>query len=60
MNKAKKTLKDAGIKARKDNRDRKDRIKEYERRGSLPLPELLIPIRDPSINLIVIKQASLL
>ena len=55
MNKAKKTLKDMGIKARKDNRDKKDRIREYKRRGLLPLPELLIPIKEPNINPIVIK-----
>jgi hypothetical protein len=55
MNKAKKTLKDTGIKARKDNRDKKDKVKEYRRRGLLLLPELLIPIREPNINLTVIK-----
>jgi hypothetical protein len=60
LNKAKKTLKDTGIIARKDNKDRKDKLKEYERQGLLLPLELLIPIQEPDINPIVIKQASLL
>jgi hypothetical protein len=31
MNKAKKKLKDTGIQARKDNKNRRDKLKEYER-----------------------------
>jgi hypothetical protein len=60
MNKAKKKLKDAGIQARKDDKDRRDKLKEYERRGSLLPPELLIPIREPDNNPTVVEQASLL
>ena len=60
MNKAKKKLKDAGIQARKDDKDRRAKLKEYERRGSLPPPELLIPIWEPDNNPTVVEQASLL
>jgi hypothetical protein len=60
INKAKKRLKDASIQARKDDKNRRDKLKEYECWGSLPPPELLIPIRELDNNPTVVEQASLL
>jgi hypothetical protein len=60
INRAKNELKQEGIKARKAEKARVEQIREYDARGDLPPPELLVPIREPDKNPTVIEQARLL
>jgi hypothetical protein len=48
--KARHTLHRAGIDARKEERGRKRLLEEYYKRGDIPDPLLLVPIRDPEKN----------
>jgi hypothetical protein len=48
--KARYTLHRAGIDARKEERGRKRLLEEYYKRGDIPDPLLLVPIRDPEKN----------
>ena len=55
INKAKKELTTVGIQARKDERARTNKLREIITRGDLPKPKLLILIREPDKNPIVVK-----
>lgn len=57
INKAKTALHIKGVQARKDEKARKDKLKEYLKQKEFPPPEDLIPIRDPEKQPSVLEQA---
>ncbi|KAF5202127.1 Transposase protein, partial [Thalictrum thalictroides] len=57
VNKAKNSLHARGVQARRDEKARKERLKLYILRNELPLPEDIIPIRDPEKKPTVLEQS---